>query len=303
MSKSELKYKLKGHESFAVREGWLNKGLTALQKDDTIFSSANAMDELGVGSKMVKSIKYWLLVTGLVAEHREMGKKHSLRLTPELGTVVWEHDRYFEDIFTLWIMHFHIVSSLESCTTWNLFFNQFQAKEFSKANMINKLVDEFNKIYDKGNECVKSIQDDCSCILKMYCASEDVEQLDPEDNLTSPFSELGLIKKSRAERSDYQRVCPVFAKLDRLVVLYILVSCMDPIKKSASMDTLLMQDNNIGKVLNLDRNMFNEYLDVLRQEGYITLNRTAGLDMVYLNRDITPVEILREYYTQIERDA
>ena len=78
---------------------------------------------------------------------------------------------------------------------------------------------------------------------------------------------------------------------------------MDSEKKSAGMDTLLMQDNNVGKVLNLDRNMFNEYLDILRQEGYITLNRTAGLDMVYLNRDITPAEILREYYTQIERDA
>ena len=137
----------------------------------------------------------------------------------------------------------------------------------------------------------------------MYCTSENEEQSDPEDNLTSPFSELGLIKKSRTERSNYQKLCPVYAKLDRLVVLYILVSCMDSEKKSAGMDTLLMQDNNVGKVLNLDRNMFNEYLDILRQEGYITLNRTAGLDMVYLNRDITPAEILREYYTQIERDA
>ena len=303
MSKLELKYKLKGHESFTLREGWLNKGLTAIQKDSAIFSSPNAMDELGVGSKMVKSIKYWLTTTGLAAEHRVAGQKHTLRLTPELGNVIWEHDRYFEDIFTLWIMHFHIVSNLENCTVWNLFFNQFQAKEFSKSNMINKMVDEFNKIYDKGNECVKSITDDCNCILKMYCTSENEEQSDPEDNLTSPFSELGLIKKSRTERSNYQKLCPVYAKLDRLVVLYILVSCMDSEKKSAGMDTLLMQDNNVGKVLNLDRNMFNEYLDILRQEGYLTLNRTAGLDMVYLNRDITPAEILREYYTQIERDA
>ena len=50
------KYKIKGNESFGIREGWLNKGLTALEENITIFSEPEAMDSLGVGSKMVKSI-------------------------------------------------------------------------------------------------------------------------------------------------------------------------------------------------------------------------------------------------------
>ena len=53
MSETELKYKLKGNESFSVREGWLNKGLSALEIDPNLFSKTNAMDKLGVGSKMV----------------------------------------------------------------------------------------------------------------------------------------------------------------------------------------------------------------------------------------------------------
>lgn len=303
MSKSDLKYKLKGNESFCIREGWLNKGITAVQNNETVFSSDEAMDVLGLGSKMVKSLRYWLLATGLAVEFREIGRKTALRLTKDIGEVIWEYDKYFEDIFTLWIVHYHIVSKLEFCTIWNLFFNNFSAKEFSKSNMTNKMIDEFNKIYDKGVSISNSVIDDCNSIIKMYCISDDDLNADPEDNLTSPFSELGLIKKNTMEKGLYIKSRPIYAKLDRLAVLYIIVSNMTEEKMSVDIDTLMMQENNVGKVLNLDHNMLNEYLDVLRQEGYITLNRTAGLDMVYLEKELTPRTILEKYYTQIERDV
>ncbi|MGB4091489.1 MAG: DUF4007 family protein, partial [Ruminococcus flavefaciens] len=74
-------------------------------------------------------------------------------------------------------------------------------------------------------------------------------------------------------------------------------------KISVDIDTLLTQDNNVGKVFNLDRNMINEYLDRLRQEGFIELNRTAGLDMVYINNKLSPAEILEIYYTQNETEV
>ena len=73
---SDLKYKLKGSESFTIREGWLNKGLMAIKKNESVFTEKNAMDILGVGSKMVKSIRYWLLATGLCYE----SKREAVRL-------------------------------------------------------------------------------------------------------------------------------------------------------------------------------------------------------------------------------
>ena len=60
------KVRLKKNESFNIREGWLRKGLKLVEEYPDIFSRDDAMKKLGVGSKMVKSIKYWLLVTGLV---------------------------------------------------------------------------------------------------------------------------------------------------------------------------------------------------------------------------------------------
>lgn len=61
------KVKLKGNESFNIREGWLRKGMRCVREDKTLFSKDDAMETLGVGSKMVKSIRYWLRATGLDA--------------------------------------------------------------------------------------------------------------------------------------------------------------------------------------------------------------------------------------------
>ena len=301
MNKPELKYKLKGNESFDIREGWLNKGITAIQCEPSIFSSENAMDKLGIGSKMVRSLKFWLLATGLAKEKKSKNSKNILQLTKNLGEIINEYDKYFEDIFTLWILHYHIVSNIEMCTIWNLFFNKFSVTDFSKTNMINRLTDEFNKIYNRDNSIYNSVTDDCSSILKMYSITSENDLSDPEDNLSSPFSELGLIKKSDKERGNYSKIRPIYDKLDRLAVLYIIVTHLEK-TNSVDIDTLTIHENNIGKVLNLDRTMINEYLDQLKQEGFITLNRTAGLDKVYLKKEITPKEILIQYYTQSERE-
>lgn len=295
------KYKIKGNESFGIREGWLNKGLTALEENKTIFSDPGAMDSLGVGSKMVKAIKYWLLASHLVEEKREKNSKHSLIPTSYFGEIVKKYDPYFEDIFTLWIIHYYITADIEFNTVWNLFFNKFVVTEFSKTSMVNKIVDESNKLYNKGNSLYNSIEADCGVILKMYSSSEEIVT-DPEENLISPFSELGLLSRT-SERGNYMKTKPLYNKLDRLAVLFVMASNLEEGKLSVDIDTLVSQDNNIGKIYNLDRNMINDYLDRLRQDGFIQLNRTAGLDMVYINNDITPAQILELYYKQSETEV
>lgn len=301
MSTSELKYKIKGNESFSIREGWLAKGLFALDKNRCVFSEETAMDDLGVGSKMVKSIKYWLLASHLVEEKREKNSKHSLVPTQYFGEIVKNHDPYFEDVFTLWIIHYYISADVEFNTVWNLFFNRFNVTDFTKNAMVDKLVDECNKLYNKGNSLYNSIDSDCGVLLKMYTSSEEMVA-DPEENLTSPFSELGLVARG-SERSSYMKVRPLYSKLDRLAVLYVMTANLPEDKISVDIDTLLTQDNNVGKIFNLDRNMINEYLDRLRQEGFIELNRTAGLDMIYISRKLSLTEILETYYTQNEEEV
>lgn len=298
-------YKLKGNESFCIREGWLNKGITAIQNNPTIFSENNAMDVLGIGSKMVKSLKFWLLASQLVREVKVAGERNHLELTSELGEVINRYDKYFEDIFTLWILHYHIVKNAQYCIAWNLFYNKFDVVEFSKENMANKLFDEYVKLTGKDGSRI-IFEDDCNSILKMYTiienTSENVDE-NPEDNLSSPFAELGLIKRNTLNKGYFSKARPELDKLDRLTVLYVIVDNMTDEKKNTDIDSLLSKENNIGRVFDLDRDMIYEYLDRLRQEGYIDLNRTAGLDTVYLKDNGLSLEkILEEYYKQYERD-
>ena len=42
--------------------------------------------------------------------------------------------------------------------------------------------------------------------------------------------------------------------------------------------------------------MVNEILDKLDDAGYIKVDRTAGLDMIYFIREIESTEVIEEYY-------
>ena len=66
-------YRLKGHESFTLREGWLTKGLNAVHENPRVFSESSGADALGVGTNMAKSIRYWLRTAGLTKEHPHDG--------------------------------------------------------------------------------------------------------------------------------------------------------------------------------------------------------------------------------------
>src|SRR6185295_6636724 len=61
-----------GHETFPFRYGWLKKGVDAVSRQNTFFSSDRAMIGLGVGKNMVKSIKHWCLATNLIQPAQEV---------------------------------------------------------------------------------------------------------------------------------------------------------------------------------------------------------------------------------------
>ena len=127
------KVKLKGNESFNIREGWLRKGMRCIQECPTLFSRDDAMEILGVGSKMVKSIRYWLKATGLTTEPSTVGKTKEHVLTKDFGNIVDTYDPYFDDVFTLFLLHYNIVKNAEGLSVvWDIFFNQYEGQDFTK---------------------------------------------------------------------------------------------------------------------------------------------------------------------------
>lgn len=283
----KVSYRLKGHESFVPREGWITKGLRAAKEDPTIISSNYAADVMGVGTNMAKSIRFWLRTAGLTRDVQKVGTV----LTP-LGTLVLDQDPYLEKDFTLWILHANIVRNFAQATTWNVFFNDFDLNSWKRDEMC-QLMEEY--IIERTGDTAlssRSIKDDCNAILAMYTA-EDAETSDPEESKRSPFTSLGLIKKTG---SYYTRCSRSYSQVGMYPVLYMIANDLNH-DGFLSIDHILSADNMPGKVFFMNRIQLNNALDALASAGFITVNRTAGLDMVYPVAEISSEEAVSVFYS------
>ena len=285
------KIRLKGHETFILREGWLTKGLAAAEKDGTVFSKNSGADALGVGTNMAKAIRYWMQSAGFIGktENRATVKLESL------GQLVFQKAPYFEDDFSDWLVHMNLVTNAEAVTSWYLFFNTLQAEEFTRTELEDYMLREYAVETGRTEIPRRSLADDCSAILRMY-SRDHVEDYDPEDKSISPFANLGLLK---LDGGKYRKSQPNLNRLSPFAVWYLIEKMWEENgNNSISIASLLEDEKGPGKVLQLKRAALNEYLDKLDNYGYIRLNRTAGLDMVYKNeeKDWGPYEVAELYY-------
>ena len=281
------KIRLKGHETFILREGWLAKGLKAVSDNPKVFSEYAGADALGVGTNMAKAIRYWLRAGGVTAE-----SKGEVRLSA-MGRLIKEYDAYFEDIFTMWLIHAGIACNAELATSWYVFFNKIGNEEYTKDELCDVLMREL-KAYSMQQELPESsVLADATAIINMYLRDKNVDY-DPEEKKVSPFSELTLLKRNGIT---YKKYMPAQEILPDMAVLFLIRRYFENEKTdSVSIDTLLKGDMLPGKIYNLNRVAMNFYLDKLASDGYIAVNRTAGLDMVYSMSTITPEKVIEKYY-------
>ncbi|SCX88252.1 Protein of unknown function [Butyrivibrio hungatei] len=285
MATSKIKLRLQGHEKFALREGWLNKGLIIVNENSGVFQSEEAPDIFGIGNNMVKSVRYWLRAFGLISE--TPGKGASLT---EIGRIIYDNDLYFEDVFTLWILHSNIAKNIEEATSWFMFFNRCQVDDLNRDQIQQILKREITKYAEGTTFSDNSVKSDVDVILNMYSNTKEIT--DPEDKNISPFSELKLLKKVDGR---YSKVHADRRVVNEWVVLYELANKMLGLD-SISIEELAINENGLQNIYQMNFVMINDYLDKLDALGYIHVDRTAGLDMIYREKEFSPVEVLEEYY-------
>ena len=295
---SKGKYRLKGHESFTPREGWIAKGLEAVAENPQVFSARNyyGADDLGVGTNMAKSIRYWMNVMGLTKR-----EKNGEVLT-ELGEVVYQYDPYIEEVFTMWLLHYHLCTDRERATSWYLFFNGEHSTEYDKEGLNQYLSMKLEEL-GVWNYSEKSLKDDVNAILAMYCGKRSIEKEDPEEKAVCPFSMLGLISSNGRYYIDTE---PDREKLPIEVVLYVIYKLLvkqDLVKAqknvySLSIDTLLNGTGGVKSAFHLSNMVLNDILDQLENQGEIKVNRTAGLDVLYIEDtdELNAIEVAKKYY-------
>lgn len=282
MAGNKVKLRLQGHEKFALREGWLSKGLTIIQDTPKAFARKDAADIFGIGSNMVKSLKYWMKVLGLTNTNgSELSK---------LGRIIALNDPYIESIFTLWIFHSNIARNKEEATTWYMYFNHCDAEDLEKEQIEKILLREVTKYVNGQKFSENSLKNDVDVLLNMY--SKNKEKSDPEDKNISPFVQLELIKKSEGK---YIKNHPSRKNFNEWIVLYEL-SLMLRNQENISIEEAINGENGLAKIYNLTNIMANNLLDRLDAAGYLRVDRTAGLDMIYPVQELIPEQIVEKYY-------
>jgi len=292
-----------GHESFHIREGWLRKGLLGIKKDPFLFSQEFATDELGVGHNMVSAIRYWLQATELARATgaRAEGRRATRLEWTSLAYLIMQHDPYFEDEGTLWVLHYELATNQKLATTWYWFYNRFGARHFTQDLFLAHL-QRFVASEGRRKISPRSLEKDFRCLVRTYARSlERSSRTSPEDNLDCPLSVLGLLEILPLTKS-YHAVTPPPELLHPLLVAYALVQMK--VKRALSWREILFrealyEEGSPGRIFQLDPELLYSYLGKLEaDERLVDFSRTAGLDLVMLKVG-KPDLILSQYYERV----
>lgn len=96
----------------------------------------------------------------------------------------------------------------------------------------------------------------------------------------------------------YKKAMISFEKLDSLIALAIILR-ENPEKKEIKISSLLTEEKNLGKLFNLDMESLVKILYNLERLEYIKVVRTAGLDVIRVEKDIDYLTAIKEYYNSI----
>lgn len=288
--------KFRAYETFSLRKGWLHKGIAELLNDARLFyyKDSTPMDRLGIGSNMVKSLRYWLLATRLV-EDVYINGRHEMALT-DIGQVIWNRDPYFQEEGTWQIIHYLLSSNVDMATSWYFVFNKFNVSEFTK--------DDFNDgiktfIADTEGETIpaeRALSDDFECVVKTYYSHK--ENDDPESNFICPLTDLNLLTVS--DNRVVNKVKPRVSSISPYVSLAILVNeAQKNNKTEIRISEIEKAPCNLGKTFNLDNISIAKILDQLRNMNAVKVTRTAGLDVVKFMVNTDFIQCVTDYYNSL----
>lgn len=295
-----MSMKFRAHDTFFIRKGWLSKGMERIVEKPDLFvdKEENPMDVLGIGSNMVKALRYWLQAVGLCQEPNK-GKR--VQTLTNLGQLVYDNDRYIEELGTLYLLQYKLASQMEDATAWYFFFNEFAMSEFTREEFVQSLQNYILMNEDNNSVAIRSLNDDFACIINTYLPryKSNPGKVSAENNIDCPFGELGLVDIANKKQKTYKKTIPAAKSLNPWVVLAVMVEEAKG-KKEIALNELLTAPRNIGKVFNLDAITMLDVLHEIENMGEIKIIRTAGLDVVHVKEERTFIECVTRYYDTID---
>ena len=274
--------KFRKHETFYIREGWLEKAINTIadKQPENIFAKNKGGLVLGIGANMAKALRYWLQAALIIKSSA------TKTVLSEFGQLLLEHDRYLETPFSWFMIHYMLSTNYQECPVFNTFFNSpFKAIKRQDIAQSLQII-----LQSKGvNAKLQTIEEDVAIFLKTYMGDEPLDN--PEDNYICPLATLKLLSK---KGDKVERVKPKAQSLSPLIILYALETNEN--NKPFNIEDQFQQDNSPIALFNLDKNLFLQYLESLRKEGFITINKTAGLNTVYFEKILSLKDLFEIHF-------
>jgi hypothetical protein len=237
------------------------------------------MSRLGVGSQKAEAMVLWLGKLGL-RDNREG------QLTP-LGTLLLKYDTYLKDITTLWLLHYQLASNPDA-EVWYVLTNKFlpSRTEFRFADALNFLVSQGLR-----TAADKHLRADVSIFLRAFVLEGGLNRtgfLTAQEGVAK-IAQLLFHKIPPMELSPYLVAYAIFDQKAKTT----------PNAATVTIEELLTQDGNVGKVFSLSRSRLEQILRLISSNQYgrlVEVSMTAGLDQVGLVFKGSPVQVLEMNY-------
>jgi hypothetical protein len=200
----QIQYFVARHETFPPRYGWLKKAFDAVNLDPLVFESPTAIEMLGVGANMVRSMRFWGCAFGVIESASDEGPR---RLTGPMRSTYFGRrllsddgwDPYLEDPASLWLLHWKLFVSPVRAISWSIVMNLDLYSPFDSRSINRTLKSKIADIPELKKYAASSINSDTLCFLRMYSPSRSLNS----EEIECPFTQLGLITSDR-ENDEYQ---------------------------------------------------------------------------------------------------
>jgi len=196
--------------------------------------------------------------------------------------MVADFDQYFDDLATLWLLHY-LIGSQPHLYVWNRMVNKVVAhnQTFSFDAAKHAFWDA-TRLYT-GSTVMKRVQKEITTFLNAYTQQK--------------FSYLGYIH----EDQPHVYICGRQEPIPPFIFFIALLSYRERfLPGTATVDVSLLSDgaNSPGCVFNLTKRQVRDLLEEVESLGYLYVETRADLDQIRFRDDHDLIDVMRRYYEE-----
>lgn len=281
-------FRFSGHETFFCRNYWLKKGLDFLWEGGS-FKDDLAVVKLGVGRNMVSSLRFWLQAFDLLNENGKPNDLAHFFFHPTEGV-----DPYSEDIATIWLLHYLLVTKKKS-SIYHLVFNEFRKHriEFEEKHLktfLERTVNESDSYVHPS-----SIKKDIRVFLQNYLLPQKSKGV--EDDLNRLLHELNLVQRIEGSKDWYKIENARRPELPSELVLFCICHFLTN-EGSITFRQLAHDEDSIGSVFALSENgLLDKIEDIVdRFPKNFVFTDDGGVGVLQIKNQIDYWSVLKAYY-------